>query len=454
MIYKPSNSGLITKTLVENPATGYDGKNYWINWATQFVSFCKETLKLEVQAGPGTSIGRYHKEYGPSRYQYDCDWNRPFGRVDNDGAFWCQERGYTLWSDSEEGLWSQLTPINGIDTKNSRFDFIVWFTQSQGENGNRIGLRFKYPITNERGYYCAYLISAAPAVMPWCESNDDINNIRLNDNWGVNPTSRTGTVSYNTDKANYSFKLLGNYNVGGNVTKVFDSTTTNILWSQLYQSNMPEGEDYIPFTSLGGDFLATGAASLDAIATSNPSKVVCVVSTNKKVVNLKLLDETPNDSTKEYSGDTLIDILYGDLMEEDSGGIVNSFVEVKINNGYFDNFLLTTNFIYDNVNDEINYDYHYNVNTSLQINRPTSGQKSAYWGISRLLLEKEVKHCEELYQVFSFNDFLNTDLMRQIVFQDSNGKLKYFIVINYGIRQTTSLYGNTVLLAIPIQDIS
>lgn len=416
--------------------------NYWVDWAIGFQSFCINTLGLEVQDGPGTSVGIIQSNMGPVRFQYDCDWNEPFGRVktfNGQEHYVYQENGYTLWSDDENTLWGNITRQNGIDSVNRRFDFIVWFTV-QDETKGRIGLRFKYPITTERGYSCPYYISSSPFIQPWYEKGDKtaVNYYRINDTWGEYSSSsskRTAVISLSSDNlvSNSYAVLAGRYLYAA--TKTFqDEDGANKLWTE-YSQGLSGTYSY---ETLGGEYASDGDASFSKLMAENPSHLKCFVSKNKQLINIKILNN---------SGKVELDILYGDLM--DDNGEVNSFIEVKNHNSHtpsggstiydMDNFLITDN--------------HYNVRTSNQINRPTStavNDYSKYWGITRVLLQEETKHCAELYQVFSFADTMSKHLYKQINFIDTNNEIQPFIVFNYGTQNSNNNFFNATLLAMPI----
>ena len=427
------SSGVIEKNIVivNNGAVTNTTGNYWVDWAIGFQDFCVNTLGLEVEAGPGTSVGIIQTGYGPVRYQYDCDWNEEFGRVktfNGETDYIHQEKGFTLWSDDPLTLWSQITGQNGIDAVNRRFDFIVWFTV-QDENKGRLGLRFKYPLTNERGYYTSYYISPSPFIQPWYESGDNVNYnySRISDKWGTYGNSRTGYISLTNDKIiTDSYCSVGNLGISRTTQSFAD--VENKLWADYAQGD----ESKISYEELGGNFASGTDYSLSKITSLNPGHIMCFVSKNKHLINIKVVN---------INSKVQLDLMYGDLM--DDNGVTNSFVSVKTYNIFNNNKIQESILMTDN---------HYNVGTTAQINRPTENtyNYSSYWAISRLLLQEEVKHCEELYQVFSFADTMSNHIYRQIAFIDSNNNTQMFILFNYGIQNTNNNFNNAVLLAMPI----
>ena len=432
------NSGVTTETMQLSVS---QSGNFWVDWADAFIKLCINKLGLEVEEGPGTSVGKVQQSHGPTRYQYDCDWNEDKGRIP---SYDYQEVGFTMW----EGIstWGNSLKEYGLDRINKRFDFILWFTTPSSDtrpehSGERIGIRFKYPIITERGYDCKWFISRAPAIMPWYKNNETFNNERLIYNAGVY-NGRTGvdtiysTLSDNSqsyssaaiEKIYEKVKYLRDANYHNrNLTGVF-AKNTNYPWTHYSDKGDKEGEE--SYTVLGGYY-----GSNTPYATYKDYNIFqYMVSKTKDTIDLKV---------KNNNGEVLFDILYGNLMEEqvDANNIfTNSFVSLIVspNSSYFSDWILTEN------------NYYYK--PSKMINRPTSidiSQRS-YWGISRVLLEQQYVHCKDLYQVFSFSETMgNIDYARK-VFVDKNNDEHDFILFNYGYVNNDTNRLADVLLAIPV----
>ena len=99
-------------------------------------------------------------------------------------------------------------------------------------------------------------------------------------------------------------------------------------------------------------------------------------------------------------------------------------------------------------------DNNYIFDPKKQVNRPSSLDNSIqkYCGISRLLLQKETIHCQSLYQVFSFNNLMNSNHYIKQVFVDNNDVQHTFLLFNYGGGTTSAEILNSVCLAIPVSN--
>ena len=432
-----SSGGIIQKEL--NVNTNSSG-NYWIDWADLFIkNICIEQLGLEVEKGPGTSIGIIHRTYGPVRYQYDCDWNKTDGRVSGFDEY---ERGFTFWEGTNPWNYDGEVPEDlskyGIDKDNKRFDFIVWFTSESldsrnGKEGERLGLRFKYPLTSEMGYGTACPIGAAPACIPWKKVKSDNNNYHLNENKTLK-SNRTDAVTY----SNLGYIILGNYDIVSG-TQIWNSNWIDYNENgdnekEKYNRIFPAGNNIIPY--YGPSAFRNGTTKIDILYSNDYS-----------TINLKMYREvtTTNNNTTSTAYYLLFDIIYGDLLEEKLGDFeytTNSFVMIKnanLNND-MSNFLITEN--------------NYIFNPKKQVNRPVSLDNSiqTYCGISRLLLQQEPIHCQSLYQVFSFNSLMDTNNYIRQVFEDKNGDSHTFLLFNYGGGTTSEDRMKSVCLAIPISN--
>lgn len=385
--------------------------NYWVDWANAFVELCQNRLGLEIEAGPGTSIGRIQDGYGPTRYQYDCDWTQVDGRVPGHEY---QERGFTQWKGVEP--WVSTRYPNGIDTNNRRFDFIVWFTTPSTDNrpernGERLGLRFKYPLTCERGYGCCYYISATPSCQPWFNNLILENTARLDYRFGEY-NGRTGIISKTADTNKSYSRVI----YGCNAAEIYDTNVQylreNHPWSHYVEAE-PTAEQEL-YSVYGSTYSSYTPAKYRS---EGYNTFQYIVSKNKDTVDLRI---------KKEDGVVVFDILYGNLMEEqvtEDNIVTNSFVMVSVDttHTYMANYLLTEN--------------GFSLSPSKQVIRPTSinYDRRLYWGVSRLLLDKQYIHCADLYQVFSFSDLMNKIDYNEKVFVDKNGLEHKFIIFNYGM---------------------
>ena len=145
---------------------------------------------------------------------------------------------------------------------------------------------------------------------------------------------------------------------------------------------------------------------------------------------------------KNANNDILFDILYGDLVVDENENI-KSFIMVtnQSSSNYMANFLLTEKDYVINPPKQVN---RYNVQTV---------NLSTYCGISRVLLQNQILHCQELYQVFNFGTLMNTQHYYNQVFVDKEQNEHQFIVFNYGsnlINGSTNYNDNSVAFAVPI----
>lgn len=402
--------------------------NYWVDWAYAFVNLCQSKLGLEVESGPGTSIGRIQAEYGPTRYQYDCDWTKENGRVD---GFLFEEKGFTAWEDIEP--WTIERYPNGIDTNNRRFDFIVWFTTESsdsrtGKAGERLGLRFKYPLINERGFNCAYYISTTPFCQPWYKNNTIENLERFNYRLG-DYNGRIGTIPLNDDTKNSYLKNINGLGAAETTKSAVWTILDNQNWSHYIENAVDEKTE--AYAAYGGDYSSYSPAYYRTLGLNN---FQYIVSKNKSTIDLRV---------KDNNGRIVFDIVYGNLMEEqitEDNIVTNSFVMVigSNNYSYMANFLMTENGII--------------INPTKQVNRPTTlnTDRHMYWGVSRLLLDKQYIHCADLYQVFSFTDLMNNNDYAEKVFVDKNNEEHKFVMFNFGDCSSSTNCSSCVALAMPI----
>lgn len=435
------SSGVHTETMFIDPDKS-DSGNYWVDWASAFVTLCTTKLGLEVETGPGTSIGIIHNTYGPIRYQYDCDWNEKDGRVNKYPE---NEKGFTLWEDIP--VWDTIFPKSdpndenssrvgdGIDRENRRFDFILWLTAPSTDpnrEGESLGLRFKYPITNERGYRTVYQISKTPAIMIWYKSDPNkvyAENITM-------PSTRERLERATNNILDRTLYING----GIGVTKTW-TTEKNYNWkhySEYDEETRLENQEE-SYTTLGGNFTTVYPKSF-----SGYHKFQYIVSKTIDTIEIKLEKQTTN-------AEILLDILYGNFAKEkvsvdDSNttiDMVNSFVMLANNN--MTNGLSSFANVYFS---EKNWAF----NPSKMVNRPTSQSALAknHWAISRVLMPSQTTHCKDLYQIFSFADLLNTADFSYKTFVDKDNMDHTFVLFNFGRGTSTTARSNNIGLAIPI----
>ena len=417
-------------------------ENFWIAWAKSFQSICKDYLGLEIIKGPGTSLGIIQTSIGPVRYQYDCDWNEIDGRVgQSTGLYTDLEKGTTLWEGTR--LWNTMTNENGIDVENKRFDFIVLFTMPSedvrdGKEGQRLGLRFKYPLTHERGYNCSYYLPYTPALTPWIEGKDGVDNdIYFNSKKGQYQSGRDGRLSGDVNTwwflrvFNKDIFMYTDGTIEPHQTSSFNRNKISYNWEK-YSDVEKEGLVY--YSDLGRDYSDYNTHSF-----SQYNICQILISENYETINFRI---------KNSNNNILFDILYGNLITEQYEDnnilkeVVPSFVSVITQTGKecFSDFLLTDSQLTGWV--------------SKQINRPQSIDEASpreYWGISRVTLLKEYLPCKDLYQVFSFSDLMANSIYEVKTFIDSNGVNHDFILFNHGYANTPENAKKTVALAIPVE---
>lgn len=429
-------------------------ENYWVDWAIAFQQLCKDKLGLEIERGPGTSIGLIHATYGPYRYQLDADWNQVDGRPD---VYPFDERGFTLWEGSN--TWDTFTNETGIDMENKRFDFIVWFTTESDDVrmeesfGDRIGVRIKFPITAERGNFCKYYINTTPVIMPWRKNSLNNNQFYDEITETKNSSDRNGirTVLLPSRIRLRFFNSEGPiWNSNGGVSNIASgkvtSNSNNYNWKKYADSAVTTGteeEKRYAYSDLGESY--TNASFYSWYRGYNIFQFI--VSKDKNTIDLRV---------RNSSGRILFDILYGNLIEEQyeyNGEIKNtvgSFVSVvatdatsnvtpKIGGEFFSDYIVINQ-------DEI-------LSPEKLVNRPVSvltDNQRSYWGISRLLLHKQHLHCKDLYQVFSFGDLMDDGVYKQKIFVDNNGDEHSFVLFNHGFTDTTGNAQKTTALAIPV----
>lgn len=430
------------------------GENFWIDWAVSFQEMCKSKLGLEIERGPGTSVGIIQTSIGPTRYQYDCDWNKKDGRLD---LFPLQERGFTFW----EGIptWDTMTNETGIDYLNKRFDFILWFTAPSTDTrdereGSRLGLRFRYPLTHEMGYYVAARVSKVPVIMPWASYDSNKNSYYESQlsNYG---TSRTGTIDIIPDNF-FRIRTFNNYGptrsttssgaytnkISITTTGTFDFTSLRYNWKKYADEAIEIGDeekDRVSYSTLGGDYNSFTTKG----AFGNFKTLEVLTSKNFDTIDFRV---------KKDNNEILFDILFGNLLTEQykDGEVLKettpSFISIVTNTGldYTNNF-----------SDFVMTDFGVVGNPSKQVVRPTAldtTNQRSYWGISRLLLDGTSLHCRDLYQVFSFSDLLaNTNsIYSEKVFIDKNNEEHRFLLFNHGYIHTDDLVKKAIALAIPI----
>ena len=463
---KETELGLIpgVKDITFNFIDALSCGNYWVDWAENFVSVCQDILGLEIEKGPGTSIGPIWTASSANHLcQFDEDWTQENGRIpDHD---YC-EVGKSLWEGVE--VWDNNTNSSsnglnddtdtsllniGIDKKNKRFDFIIWFTTNETDVNNnpkeRLGIRMKYPLTTPRMFGDAYAISNTPIIMLWKKNNTDFNNNFKNLYWTRVPSGVDVPLDSNIANFynNFNNRFLNFSNVNTNMHNVTyyktDCSATktflnekNYNWPHYSEFSQEEENDY---NALGGKFVSSqGNKAVSYYRQTNNSfnKVKIIISKNKKTVNLMV---TNNSNTIAFN------ILYGDLIEKqiNNENIINSFLMITTNN-FNDNechsFITEEN--------EISY-------PPKQVNRPSiiNVDLPSYCGISRVLLHQQTLHCAELYQVFSFNSLMNDQYNYNQVFIDNNQLEHQFILFNYGDGTRTDSsngYENSVAYAVPI----
>lgn len=434
-------------------------ENYWVDWAIAFQQLCKDKLGLEIERGPGTSIGMLHTEYGPYRYQLDADWNKVDGRPDE---YPFDEKGFTFWEGSN--IWDTFTNETGIDMENKRFDFIVWFTtesddvRTEESFGDRIGVRIKFPITTERGNFCSYYINKTPVIMPWRKNSlnnnqfyDDVTSVKNSPgrSSGQKPSlnSRIRLRFFNSEGPVWlTYRTTNDWLISYVANTKNFSNLTNYNWKKYADSAVTTGEEEerrYAYSDLGGTY--TNTSFYDLYRGYNIFQFI--VSKDKNTIDLRV---------RNSSGRILFDILYGNLIEEqyeynnELKNTVGSFVSVvatdsthsqddPIGGLYFSDYMIVNQ-------DEL-------LCPEKLVNRPvsllTENQRS-YWGISRLLLHKQHLHCKDLYQVFSFGDLMDDGVYKQKIFVDNNGEEHPFILFNHGFTNTAGDARKTVALAIPV----
>lgn len=173
--------------------------DYTYEWAEKFVNFCIEKMGWEVVPGPGTSLGaivtpskqydmvssygqevvgdtHYWGEYGTGLQGWDCDWTQVDGLVSeikdlqnipvlsaNNGVEFSNTTTINskVWFQNFR-LWNGKTDI--INEVESRFDFIIYL--GENNNGQKIGLRFKYPVCSVGyGYISIPSVQAANSLI-------------------------------------------------------------------------------------------------------------------------------------------------------------------------------------------------------------------------------------------------------------------------------------------------
>lgn len=446
-----SGSRDITLTFTDALSCG----NYWVDWAENFMSVCQDVLGLEIEKGPGTSVGIIYyngsAKTGAGLNQYDCDWTQPNGKTPDHNYY---GDGISLWKDidlwdstnnsSDNGLNDEtdISLLNiGIDKKNKRFDFIVWFTTDETINNQpkeRIGLRFRYPLTTQRVFGTGFAISETPVILPWKKNNQDFNNDYKNKYWDT-VNNNTDYIYFSQDDANKiisfnNFKYITNANLIH-----FVPTTKNFYNEQQYNwihySEFPDNTEQENYSALGGTFSSrqnnTPVAYFRAI---NFNKVKIIVSKNKRIINLAIFDT--NNKTCAFN------IVYGDLVNNSDND--ESFI-----------MLSTTNFS-NYMSDMIITENSYTMHPPKQVNRPSviNTELPSYCAISRVLLQNQTSYCSELYQIFNFNDLMKDNYLYNKVFVDKEGQEHQFIVFNFGDKSNSNNniidYSQSIAFAVPI----
>lgn len=148
-----------------------DNSSSAAQWAENFIKFCEEKMGWEVVPGPGTSLGtlvtipgrtvqsegsnyKYYGLYGYGLMGWDCDWTQVDGLVpeikDVQSIYIVTNHGMELSQSTviNEPWFRNFRTWNGKKDKfnlnEERFDFIVYL--GENNNGQKIGLRFKYPV--------------------------------------------------------------------------------------------------------------------------------------------------------------------------------------------------------------------------------------------------------------------------------------------------------------------
>lgn len=440
--------------------------NYWVDWAESFVSICQDTLGLEIEKGPGTSVGLIYYDYnnanvGTGLNQYDCDWTQPNGKIPEHEYL---GEGISLWKNielwgndtnsSSDGLDDEVT-INllniGIDKKNKRFDFIVWFTTDE-PNKERLGLRFKYPLTTQRVFGSFFAIGETPVILPWKKNNQTFNDYYKNLYWNVTPSNKNNYINFSQEEANRIINFNNIRYITTTSDTHFTSATKAYFDEQHYNwkhyTEFPEeGEDdYNTLAGINSIFYTrqNGNAISYFRGVNNFNKVKIIVSKNKKIINFGIFNGNEgNDDVKDDYDNCAFNIVYGDLVEDNN--VIKSFILLSAGNSadYMGNMLMT----------EDSYIMH----PPKQVNRPSiiNTELPSYCGISRVLLQNQVLYCSELYQVFNFNSLMNDYYSYNEVFIDKNNLEHPFIVFNFGDRNPGSNtlarnYSNAVAFAVPI----
>lgn len=450
------------------------GLIYWMEWAEAFIKQC-EDLGWEVVVGPGTSLGavmlgasitssNFHYYYYSVPDQscgWDCDWTQ------KDGIYylWKSENDkynnypkYTGWFKDFE-TWPSGANEKGIDKSTGRFDFVIY--TGEGNSGEKIGFRIKYPVcsigysfhsNSTSGVFgCGNYIYASPMISLYSSHKGDIGNY-----YPTNPSS----TDYNADSDanNYDSKFKGYVYLFGKrpyrSPSVFNDSSfwrktdkDNTRYTQL--SYEPTDIAESPLWSL--ELQASDAFSIDPFSSSNLNTL--------RLFKYNWYKYNKFHYHVSQTGDTVY--MY---VSDDSGNIGFKLITTTLESGEKAIIMERRNSVEDGILCEMA------AVTGSPTNNPSQPEddylirlpKRPYvkhnsgtgkFSLSRMLIPTQLSLCKDLYYVTKRDIDKSIGNGQYVWIKDKKTEKHCFRIIPFGSTSAQETLGdNTTYLAFPVKD--